>query len=213
MPPRLTATRLELLRRIAQHVQEHGRPPSAAELARLMGQSEAGISIHLKALISLGLIERLAARGPVHLTSKAEAILQVGIPIYGQIAAGPPLLAEQTTDRFTPSLDKLMGVKEGDFLLEVRGESMTGIGIMDGDLVLVRPAQEVLDGEVAVVLIPGENTATLKRVYRMHGEILLENENPNLPRLPAYPAEQVTIQGKMIGRLGLGTPPRKSRRR
>lgn len=212
MPPRLTATRLQLLRRIGQHIQEHGRPPSAAELARLMGQSEAGISIHIKALISLGLIERQAARGPVHLTSKAEAILQVGIPIYGQIAAGPPLLAEQTPDRLTPSLDKLMGVREGDFLLEVNGESMIGIGIMDGDLVLIRPAQEVLDGEVAVVLVPGENVATLKRLYLFHDEVLLESENPDMPRL-SFPADQVTIQGKMIGRLGLGTPPRKSRRR
>lgn len=212
MPPRLTALRLQFLRRIHQYTQEHGQAPSAAELARLLNLTEATLSIHFKALSSLGLVERQGARGPLQLTSKALEILQIGIPIYGQIAAGPPVLAEQAPDRLTPSLDKLLGVKEGDFLLEVRGESMTGIGIMDGDLVLVRPAQEVLDGEVAVVLIPGENTATLKRVYRMLDEVILESENPDMPRL-AFPAEQVIIQGKMIGRLGLGTPPRKSRRR
>lgn len=211
MPPRLTALRLDLLRTIARLTREGG-PPTAAELARTLGMTEATISFHLAALTSLGLIRRQGARGRLQLTDDTHALLQSGIPIYGQIAAGPPTLAEQSLDRRTPSLDVLLGVQEGDYLLEVRGESMTGIGLMDGDLVLVRPTHEVMDGEIAVVLLPDENTATLKRLYRMLDEVVLESENPAVARL-SYPADQVVVQGRMIGRLGVGAPKRSPRRR
>ncbi|PNY79397.1 transcriptional repressor LexA [Deinococcus koreensis] len=211
MPPRLTALRLNLLRTIARLIQG-GAPPTAAELARLLGLTEATISTHLAALTALGLIHRPGARGRLQLTDEAHALLETGIPIYGQIAAGPPTLAEQAPDRRTPSLDALLGVQEGDYLLEVRGESMTGIGLMDGDLVLVRPASDVMDGEIAVVLLPDENTATLKRLYRLLDEIVLESENPAMARL-SFPADQVVVQGRMIGRLGVGAPKRSSRRR
>ena len=136
---------------------------------------------------------------------RARAVLGLGLPIYGQIAAGRPGLAEQQPDDFTPSLEALLGLRPGDFLLQVRGESMVGIGVMDGDYVLVRPTGEVDDGEVAVVLIPGENAATLKRVYVFGDEVTLISENPQHPRM-VYPAGEVRIQGRMVGRVGLGAP-------
>lgn len=205
MPPRLTAQRLKLLQTIQQLTDEHGGPPSASELARHLGYSEATISIHLRALTELGHVERRGPRGRLQLTERSLALLQVGIPIYGQIAAGPPIPAEQVPDRLTPSLDALLGVQPGDFLLQVRGESMTGIGIMDGDYVLVRPTAEVHDGEVAVVLIPGDSVATLKRFYRFVDTAILESENPAMAQL-RYPLADVTIQGRMIGKLGLHAP-------
>ncbi|NTX99013.1 transcriptional repressor LexA [Deinococcus sp. JMULE3] len=204
MPPRLTPLRLNLLRLAAQ-LTRAGGPPSAAELARAAGLSEATISFHLRALGELGLIERHGARGRLHLSEQARAAIQDGIPIYGQVAAGAPILAEQTPDHVTPSLDQLLGVREGDFLLQVRGDSMTGIGVLDGDYVLVRPAPQVLDGEVAVVLIPGENAATLKRLYVFGDEVVLVSENPDHPRR-TYPAADVQVQGRMVARLGLAGP-------
>ncbi|GGB76663.1 transcriptional repressor LexA [Deinococcus soli (ex Cha et al. 2016)] len=211
MPPRLTPLRLTLLRLTAQLTRETGGPPSAAELARAASLTEATISFHLKALVELGMIERTGARGRLILTEQARNAIQDGIPIYGQIAAGAPILAEQTPDRVTPSLDQLLGVKEGDFLLQVRGDSMTGIGVMDGDYVLVRPTPEVLDGDVAVVLIPGDNAATLKRVYVFGDEVVLISENPDHPRR-TYPAADVQIQGRMVARLGLAGPRPLTRR-
>ena len=211
MPPRLTQLRLTLLRLTARLTRETGGPPSAAELARATSLTEATISFHLTALVDLGMIERTGARGRLILTEQARAAIQDGIPIYGQIAAGAPILADQTPDHVTPSLDHLLGVKEGDFLLQVRGDSMIGIGVMDGDYVLVRPTPEVLDGEVAVVLIPGENAATLKRVYVFGDEVILISENPDHPRR-TYPAADVQIQGRMVARLGLAGPRPLTRR-
>ncbi|MFC4638413.1 transcriptional repressor LexA [Deinococcus hohokamensis] len=205
MPPRLTPLRLHLLRTIARLTRDGGGPPSAAELARALGSTEATVSFHLKALRDLGHIERSGARGRLLLTDAARVAIQDGIPIYGLVAAGAPVLAEQAPDHVTPSLDSLLGVRDGDFLLQVRGESMTGIGVMDGDYVLVRPASEVLDGEVAVVLIPGENAATLKRLYRFDTDVILLSENPAMPRL-TYPAADLQVQGRMVARLGMAGP-------
>lgn len=205
MPPRLTALRHTLLRTLARLTREQGGPPSAAELAAACGLTPATISFHLKALRGLGLVEKQGTYGRLHLTEKARLLVGEGIPIYGQIAAGPPVLADQAPDQRTPSLDALLGVRDGDFLLEVRGDSMTGIGVMDGDYVLVRPVVEVLDGEVAVVLIPGENAATLKRLYRFGDEVVLMSENPEHPRM-AFPAGDVQVQGRMVARLGMGVP-------
>ncbi|ULH18046.1 peptidase S24, LexA repressor (plasmid) [Deinococcus sp. KNUC1210] len=82
---------------------------------------------------------------------------------------------------------------------------MIGIGVMPGDYVLVRPTQEVLDGEVAVVLIPGEQAATLKRLYRFGDEVTLLSENPLFSRM-VYLAEDVQVQGRMLGVIGLPRP-------
>lgn len=205
MPPRLTPLRQRLLRIIARLTRDHGGPPSAAELARELRVTDWAVSVHLKVLIGLGLIERSGPRGRLLLTERALELVGGGLPIYGQIAAGPPILAEQGPDSVTPSLDALLGVREGDYLLVVRGDSMTGIGVMDGDYVLVRPAQEVHDGEVAVVLVPGENTATLKRLYHFGEQVTLMSENPAHGRM-TFPAVEVQVQGRMIGRAGLTLP-------
>jgi len=203
MPPRLTDARRHLLLTVLRLTRELGGPPSAAELARELKISEASVSLHLRALRELGYVERSTGRqGRLILTEKAQLLVRVGIPIYGEIAAGPPIPAEQSPDSVTPSLDSFLDVRDGDFLLRVSGESMTGIGVMHGDHVLVRPTQEVHDGEVAVVLIPGENTATLKRLYRFGSEVTLMSENPAFARM-TYPADQVQVQGRMIARVGL----------
>lgn len=205
MPPRLTPLRIRLLQTLARLTRERGAPPSAEDLAQALGITPSTLSIHLKNLRELGYVTKAGRFGGLQLTEKAQAVVGGGIPIYGEIAAGPPVFADQAPDNITPSVDALLGVREGDFFLHVRGDSMTGIGVMDGDYVLVRPASEVLHGEVAVVLVPGEGTATLKRVYLFGDEVTLFSENPNYARM-TYPADQVVIQGRMIARLGMAAP-------
>lgn len=208
MPPELTPTRIEilsLLLRLAERA-------TLTQLASSRGISKQGMQKHLDALSALGYLHAPQKRyGPYQLTDRARGELGLGIPIYGQIAAGTPTLAEQIPDEVTPSLDALIGLQQGDYLLKVQGESMTGIGVMDGDYVLVRPTDTVQDGEVAVVLIPGENAATLKRLYHFAGDVVLRSENPNMGQM-SYPAEQVRVQGRMVGRLG-GVPSSRPRRR
>lgn len=101
------------------------------------------------------------------------------IPVIGVIRAGEPILvAENIVGYETVEKDT---VKNGDyFFLRVSGDSMTGARIRDGDLVLVRRQEDVDDGQIAVVLI-GSEEATLKKVYRQNGQVILQAENPDYP--------------------------------
>jgi repressor LexA len=87
----------------------------------------------------------------------------------------------------------------GDFLLRVKGESMIEAGILDGDVVVVRRAQDARDGEIVVALAGEDETAdeaTVKRFYRERGRIRLQPENSSLD--PIY-APHVEILGKVVG--------------
>lgn len=96
------------------------------------------------------------------------------IPIIGTIACGTPILAEQNYEGFTES-----PVKNADFCLICKGDSMINAGIHDGDLVYIKEVPEVENGKIAAVLIDGE--ATLKRVYRFPDRLLLQPANPSYP--------------------------------
>lgn len=106
------------------------------------------------------------------------------IPILGTIACGEPVLAEQNYEGFTES-----PVKNADFALICKGDSMRNAGINDGDIVYVKQVPEVENGKIAAVLIDGE--ATLKRVYRFPDRLLLHPENP------AYPDQVYTEQNEV----------------
>ena len=205
MPPSLTPRRLELLTALHRlSLQQNG--VTVGDLATALSIGKTKVQMHLTALRTLGLVREASGRhGDVGLTDEGRAAIRVGIPVYGEIAAGPPGHAEQTPDRSVQHLEDLLGHRDGDYLLEVRGESMIDIGVLPGNFVLVRPTSEVNDGEVVVVLIPGENAATLKRLYRMGDEVILLSENPAFARM-SYPAEDVQVQGRMLGVIGLPRP-------
>jgi repressor LexA len=208
MPPELTATRLQLLSVILRL----GARATLTQVARDRGVSKPAIAKQVAALQSLGYLAVNPDRfGPLLLTDLARRTLNLGIPIYGRIAAGPPTLADQAPDDRTPDLETLLGMRDGDFLLRVTGDSMIGIGVLDGDYVIIRPAAQVNDGEVAVVLIPGENGATLKRLYHFGQDVILRAENPGLAQM-SFPADQVRVQGRMVGRVGIGVPRVSARR-
>jgi len=175
-------------------------------VAQELQLSKQAVSQQVSILRDLGYLERAESRyAPLIPTEKTQRSLGGGLAIYGRIAAGPPHWAEQDPDGYTPTLEALLGLKPGDFLLKVQGESMINVGVLDGDYVVVRPASEVHDGEVAVVLLPGDNAATLKRLYHFGDEVILMAENPAMPRM-VFDADQVQVQGKMVGRVGVGVP-------
>jgi len=117
----------------------------------------------------------------------------VRVPIAGTIAAGLPIEAidEGVESRIFPE----EMVPEGAFALRVKGESMIDDHILNGDLVIVRPQDEVNDGEIAVALLD-DGSATLKRVFREKGRVRLQPANPIMD--PIY-AENVRIQGRVVG--------------
>lgn len=97
------------------------------------------------------------------------------VPIIGTIAAGKPILAEENIEGgATPTADI-----RADFALRVKGDSMEGVPILDGDIVFIRSQPEVENGEIAAVLI--DNEATLKRFYNNGNSVMLVSENPKYP--------------------------------
>ena len=98
------------------------------------------------------------------------------IPVLGVIAAGTPILAQQNIEGY----EYIPPNVHADFCLRVKGDSMINARILDGDIVYIRQQPDVENGEIAAVLIDEED-ATLKRVYKVNGTIILRAENPNYP--------------------------------
>jgi repressor LexA len=119
------------------------------------------------------------------------------LPLLGRIAAGKPI--EAIPDQETVNLtDFVMG--QNRYCLLVMGDSMTGIGILDGDTVIVEGRQTANDDDIVVALIDNED-ATLKRFKnRRDGTIELIPENPDMPTM-IYTADRVSIQGVVAGLL------------
>ncbi|KLU66714.1 LexA repressor [Desulfosporosinus acididurans] len=116
------------------------------------------------------------------------------VPLVGTIAAGIPILAQQNIEGFEFVPEDI----NVDFCLRVKGDSMTGARILDGDIVFIRQQSEVETGEIAAVMIDGE--ATLKRVYKINSSIILRPENPNYPEqvYSKRDMKDVSILGKAI---------------
>jgi len=120
------------------------------------------------------------------------------VPVLGTISAGLPLTAEQHVLDYRPMRRKKLKDTPHIFL-QVKGDSMSGDGIIDGDLVLVRLQPDVENGEIAVVMC-GNDEATLKRVYKFAEQVLLQPSNPKYPPRPCSPGD-VRIIGKYTGHL------------
>lgn len=122
------------------------------------------------------------------------------IPVLGRVAAGKPIEAQEDIIEVIPVPEKYCV----DFGLKVQGESMIGVGIKDGDMVLIRQQSTLENGEVGVVDIGGE--VTLKRFYRDDSKVMLLSENPEIPPIlvDSKDAKQknLRILGKAIYYMG-----------
>ena len=150
-------------------------PPSVREIGEAVGLSSSStVHNHLNQLERRGLIKRDPSKSrTVQLTSDIEVSEErrnaVSVPIVGNVAAGSPILAEQNIeDHVLLSADI---AKDGYFLLRVRGDSMINAGILDDDLVLVRPQHEASNGSIVVALVDGD--ATVKRFEKADGHVRL----------------------------------------
>jgi repressor LexA len=116
------------------------------------------------------------------------------VPVLGRIAAGTPILAAEHVEEVMPLPTELVG--DGPvFLLEVKGDSMVDAGIHEGDLVAVHSQPDAHDGEIVAALIDGEE-ATVKRLRRKDGKVILESENPAYQ--PMVFTEGVELVGKVV---------------
>jgi len=196
----LTARQQEVLDFIRQQQQQTGFPPSSREIQTHFGfQSQTAAMNHLRALERKGVINRTPgkARSAVDPSFRFLPGLR-SIPILGQIPAGMPSEASEWSGSKLGVDLAAFGVESGAevFAVRVRGDSMIGAQIADGDTVLLQ-RRVPKNGEIVAALIDGEST--LKRYLLDHGEPFLKAENPLYPDL--LPAAELVIQGVMIGLL------------
>ncbi len=177
---RLTDRQRQVLEFIDTEVRRRGYPPSVREIGEAVGLSSSStVHNHLTQLERRGLIKRDPSKSrTVQLVADMELDEKrrnaVSVPIVGHVAAGSPILAEQNIEDHVLLSSEL--AKDGYFLLRVRGDSMVNAGILDDDLVLVRPQHEASNGSIVVALVDGD--ATVKRFERSDGHVKLIAENP-----------------------------------
>ena len=205
MPPtpssELTARQREVLSFVRDHQRHHGHPPTTREIQAHFGfASQTAAVDHLRALARKGALLHHAGKARGHLPALAAALRTslLEIPLYGTIPAGLPTAAEQEPDRYVSVDAASLGVSARArlFALRVRGDSMTGAHILDGDTVFLTP-RDPRPGAIVAALIDGEST--LKRFLVQRGRPFLRAENPRYPDL--LPATELIIQGVMVGLL------------
>jgi repressor LexA len=193
----LTGRQRQILDFISRWVEEQGFPPTLQEIAdRFRFASVNAVRDHLGALERKGYLRRRAGASR-SLTLEPAARPPRGQPLVGTVPAGTPVMAEENFEGYL-DLNEYFGRGDGTFLLRVRGESMVGAGIHDGDLVVVRYQKEVARGEIGVVFLDGE--ATVKRIFPEKGGCRLQPENPSMEPVYIRRGEaEFTVAGKVIG--------------
>ena len=188
----------ETLEWIRAYMKTHGKPPTMREIGDHFGRASSSVFEVITALEHKGFLtrsERLS-RG-IALTSKAGAGKKgaVNVPILGRIAAGEPILATQNLEGTVP-VDRRLAAGRQLFALRVHGDSMTGAGILEGDLVIAAQQQDAQEGEIVVALL--EDEATVKRFHRRpDGAVELRSENPAHKSI-VIEEPPFLIQGKVV---------------
>jgi len=191
----LTERQKQVLSFIADYIKQHSYPPAIREIAAHFLISVKGAHDHITALRKKGYLKHTDKRprtmGLTH-TKPEENLEMVEIPLLGSVAAGIPILAEENFDG-TILLHRSMTRKNKKyFALKVKGDSMSGAGILEGDLAIIEKQNTVRDGEIAVAIV--DEAAALKRFYKESTRVRLQSENPSYP--PIYSSEV-----KILGRL------------
>ncbi len=188
----LTPRQRRILEFISETVHEHGYPPTVREIGEAVGlTSSSSVHAQLANLERRGLLHKDPTK-PRAMTLSEPRMEGVIVPLVGRIAAGTPVMAAEHVEEY---LTVPMGFAgEADhFALRVRGDSMIGAGILDGDVVIVRSGGSADDGDIVAALLPGpaEDEATVKRLKRQKGLVLLVPENPGLEPFPMDPAGRI----------------------
>src|SRR5882757_10370296 len=151
----LTKRQKEIFDFISRYLSKHGYPPTVREIGKAVGlHSSSTVHAHLAKLEVLGVLKRdpTKPRAIEVLIEKAKRVARPGVPLVGSVAAGEPVLAEENIEEYMDVPD-VIGGEGGDYILKVRGDSMIDAGILEGDFVVVRPADTARNGEIVVALV------------------------------------------------------------
>ncbi|MBN2171793.1 MAG: repressor LexA, partial [Candidatus Krumholzibacteriota bacterium] len=197
MLPPLTPRQRAFLDYLEGFLAREGRTPSLRRAAADLGVSHSAVVQHIRALEAKGYARRESRYSrTLHLLNRAGETAGAQrwreIPVIGRVTAGLPMYAQQEWDGGLV-VDAELFRGDNLFALRVRGDSMTGAGILDGDLAICEPRQFARDGEIVVALVGGEE-ATVKRFFRRGDRIELRPENPDYAPLDLDLGE-VLVQG------------------
>ncbi len=216
----LTRKQRELLVFIRDRLNASGVAPSFDEMKDALDlKSKSGIHRLITGLVERGYLQRLpnraraievlrlpddltatlksgaaAAAATISTTLKETVADVISLPLVGKIAAGTPIEAIQQDGDFVDIPNMMVGAGE-HYALRVEGDSMINAGINDNDIVIIRKTNAVRDGQIVVALVDGQE-ATLKRIYRRDGKVILEAENDAYkPRI--LTPDRVQVQGEL----------------
>ncbi len=201
--PTLTEKQQAVLEFIATAAEQNGAPPTLREIAGHFGfRSKTAAADHIRALQAKGVLRQDAPRRARGLRISSTGLRRPGldIPIFGAIPAGFPQDRYQDAKGCVSVDLSALGIKATPrtFALEVRGDSMIGRHICDGDIVVLEHGRPPRSGDVVAALI--DNESTLKTYVQERGKPPhLKAENPSYPRL--HPAAELVIQGVVIALL------------
>ena len=202
----LTKRQQEIVDFIKRYSAKYGYPPTVRDIGKAVGlTSSSTVHAHLSNLEKIGLLRRDPSKPrAIELLDRAvgsavESVRGIvrpdGLPLVGSVAAGQPILAEENIEDYV-SVPEAAGGDDGAYLLRIRGDSMTGAGILEGDLVVVRPQDTAKDGDIVVALLGEE--ATVKRFFRESDHVRLQPENDSMDPIRS---KEVKVLGRVVGLL------------
>ena len=179
---------------LVSYIERYGYPPTIREICINVGlDSTSSVVYHLKKLEKMGKITRSNNKNRAIELTDRQNLSSITLPILGTIAAGQPILAEESlSDKLVISENFFSGTNL--FILEVKGESMIDIGIFNGDYVVISKQSVANNGEIVACLI--DNEATVKRFYKECGYFRLQPENSSMRPIIT---DHVTVLGKVVG--------------
>jgi repressor LexA len=192
----MSARQQKILLTIQDWVVRHGYPPTTREIAEDVGSAPSTVARDLRTLEDEGILRRgrsmtkaMDVRMFLQPKQGPEPVL---VPLVGTIAAGAPILADETFEEVLTLPRELVG-RGNHFCLRVRGDSMVGAAICDGDIVTVRQQHEAHSGDIVAAMLDGE--ATVKVYRRRHGHVFLEPRNPDYDVIAG---DEAVILGKVV---------------
>jgi repressor LexA len=202
----LTKRQQEIFEFIRKYSAKYGYPPTVRDIGKAVGlASSSTVHAHLANLEKIGLLRRdpskpraiaLLDRAVGSAVESVRGIVRSeGLPLLGTVAAGQPILAEGNIEEYV-SVPEMAGGGEGEYLLRIRGDSMKEAGILEDDLVVVRPQDTAQDGDVVVALLGEE--ATVKRYFREADHVRLQPENEAMEPIRS---KEVKVLGRVVGLL------------
>jgi repressor LexA len=180
----LTPRQQRILEFIRQTVQDRGYPPTVREIGEAVGlTSSSSVHAQLANLQRKGMLRKDASRPRAIEVAgtRPRGSGAVSVPVVGRIAAGAPVMADEHVEEYL-AVPESFAAEEEHFALRVAGDSMVDVGILDGDLVVVRRQDVAEDGAIVAIQLPGpaEEEATVKRLRRRGRRLTLVPEHPTM---------------------------------